>query len=418
MNSGGGYDVYSSMARLRLFLVLAYGLLAACGDDEVTDPMPQGIPAAAVIVGGADQLQFPNTPLLEYLFVRVVDSDGNSVAVSGLRAEWTVLEGGGAIVPKADTTTRQGLVWAEWTMGGAPGINRVQVTVADLSALEFTARSANPGPIVYVSGNSEDVFGVFPGDLITVNEDGSDAIRIAFPDGGINYPANPAWSPDGSKVSYSRLQPLPAGGNPNPIPLGVFILDVPGVRERRVPPTGGSSALGDSLVEAAWSPTGAFIVAHSLSDQRLYTMRASGTGIKPITPIGEPARSPSWSPDGTLIAYACGAHICLIQPDGTGLRTVTRGTEPAWSPDGSQILFSRDSLFNGGIWLVNADGTGVEQIIEGNATAPDWSPDGTRFVMTLRSGARSDIYIVDLDTRNAVILTDQGSHDRQASWRR
>ncbi len=413
----GGYDVYSSMTRLRLFLVLAYGLLAACGDDEVTDPMPQGIPAAAVIVGGADQLQFPSTPLLEDLFVGVVDSDGNSVNVSGLAAEWTVLEGGGAIVLTADTTNQQGVVTARWTMGGVPGINRVQVTVADLSALEITARSANPGPIVYVSGNSEDVFGVFPGDLITVNEDGSDAIRIAFPDGGINYPANPAWSPDGSKVSYSRQQPLPAGGNPNPIPLGVFILDVRGVREQRVPPSGGSSALGDSLVEAAWSPTGAFIVAHSLSDQRLYTMRATGTGLKPITPAGELARSPSWSPDGTLIAYACGPAICQIQPDGTGFRTITSGTEPAWSPDGSQILFSRDSLSDGGIWLINADGTGIEQIIEGNATAPAWSPDGTRFLMTLRSGPRSDIYIVDLDTRNSVLLTGPRSHDRQASWR-
>ncbi len=412
----GGYDVYSSMTRLRLFLVLAYGLLAACGDDEVTDPMPQGIPAAAVIVGGADQLQFPSTPLLEDLFVGVVDSDGNSVNVSGLAAEWTVLEGGGAIVPTADTTNQQGVVTARWTMGGVPGINRVQVTVADLSALEITARSANPGPIVYVSGNSEDVFGVFPGDLITVNEDGSDAIRIAFPEGGVKYPANPAWSPDGSKILYSRQQPLPAGGNPNPIPLGVFILDVTGVRERRVPPTGLPS-FGDSLIEAAWSPSGAFIVAHSLSDQRLYTMRATGTGIKPITPNGESARSPSWSPDGTLIAYACGVRICLIQPDGTGLRTITRGTEPAWSPDGRQIMFSRDSLSNGGIWLINADGTGLEQIIEGNATAPAWSPDGTRLLMTLRSGPRSHIYIVDLDTRNSVILTDPRFHDRQASWR-
>jgi Tol biopolymer transport system component len=60
-----------------------------------------------------------------------------------------------------------------------------------------------------------------------------------------------------------------------------------------------------------------------------------------------PARDyePSWSPDGTRIAFVSTRHkkhqhIFVIDSDGRNLMELTGGSEPAWSPDGTKIAFS------------------------------------------------------------------------------
>jgi TolB protein len=63
------------------------------------------------------------------------------------------------------------------------------------------------------------------------------------------------------------------------------------------------------------------------------------------------------------------AEIWVANPDGTGLRRVSRApgfvldTTPSWSPDGKRLVFTRCSLHDGcAVWAVNADGTGQHEL--------------------------------------------------------
>ena len=58
---------------------------------------------------------------------------------------------------------------------------------------------------------------------------------------------------------------------------------------------------------------------------------------------------------------------------------------PAWSPDGSRIAFARRKTTPGapddGVWVINADGTGLRQVVEGSCCAQQtmiygWTADG------------------------------------------
>ena len=53
---------------------------------------------------------------------------------------------------------------------------------------------------------------------------------------------------------------------------------------------------------------------------------------------------PSWSPDGTRIAFAAGSStaqdLYLVNADGSGETLVTtNGRNPTWRPDGTEIAF-------------------------------------------------------------------------------
>jgi TolB protein len=132
--------------------------------------------------------------------------------------------------------------------------------------------------------------------------------------------------------------------------------------------------------------------------ERIALVNADGSGLSYLVE----GRDPSWSPDGTQIAFRTGdaqraggnlTSIDVIGVDGSHRHALdippsvggetSWGAGPAvWSPDGSQIAFATVA----GIYVMRPDGSDLHRIsrYEGQRACydlePSWSPDGQRVV--------------------------------------
>ena len=158
----------------------------------------------------------------------------------------------------------------------------------------------------------------------------------------------------------------------------------------------------------AWSPDGTkvvFVRRPTTGVGRIYVMNADGTGLVDITPdlslfngTAHP-QDVAWSPDGSTIAFTnasycgyAGAHLMLINTDGSNPRRVTCGWNPppgkaaggygvSWRPDGSKLALQGPTGYSQDrIYTVNPDGTEFIQLAphDFGEALPDWSPDGAR----------------------------------------
>ncbi|MDH4207263.1 MAG: hypothetical protein OEV76_00135 [Anaerolineae bacterium] len=100
---------------------------------------------------------------------------------------------------------------------------------------------------------------------------------------------------------------------------------------------------------------------------------------EPTTPPRPRPATPTPTPglEGRFVfQVASGGDIYTVNADGSGLVRVTRGMDPSWSPDGSRIAFARWTS-PWGIYTTAADGSQERLLFSSHvARAPVWSPDG------------------------------------------
>jgi Tol biopolymer transport system component len=189
------------------------------------------------------------------------------------------------------------------------------------------------------------------------------------------------WSPDGSQIAYTQMD--------------------------------------HDFCNEASSFAGTCSIRAVNADGSERTKLSTGSAIDPV--------NPTWSPDGTAIAFSGrvgeqwfvytmtldGSEPTQLAPDLPALES----NLPAWSPDGSTIAFladeggSREEGLPYELWLVAPDGAERRLLTRGccregggglPAQAPEWSPDGTQILIHEGSFIRPKI--VDAVTGERVVI--------------
>ena len=205
------------------------------------------------------------------------------------------------------------------------------------------------------------------------------------------------WSPDGSRIAFIMAG---EGGGTN-----IWTLPAAGGEASQVTLATGINGAGrwspdGSRIAFAGSQIGTTVGRSAGGRQDIWVVPSTGWKTEPLVDWSEDVFAPSWSPDGSKLAFestrgleqGSTSHYIWVVDLASGESTyLIEGHSPEWSPDGEKIVFGDQ-----GLWTIPASGGVPTQLRETDDffSYARWSPDGERLLV--QSFPPGDIWTVDV----------------------
>jgi dipeptidyl aminopeptidase/acylaminoacyl peptidase len=250
----------------------------------------------------------------------------------------------------------------------------------------------------------------------TIRVDGGEATQVTnHPNGA----SSPSWSPDGAEIAFAASD------------------DVRDEDEVPAPMTNGGVADERVIRDLSYRFDA---IGYRERYSHIWKVSVATGEMTQLTSGDVQDRDPQWSPDGSKIAfvgnrrkdrkYLLGARSILTVPATGGLPTVISADDatfdaPSWSPDGSRIAFTghldaKNNSANDTLWTVPANGGdatnhtkdwdtslgdyGMSDMHASSDNRPRWRDDNTVLFLASRRG-ETQIHACDLGSGSVTALT-------------
>ena len=152
-----------------------------------------------------------------------------------------------------------------------------------------------------------------------MNPDGSGLTQL------IDHGYFPAWSPDGTQIAFSSSKDGPDSD--------IWVMNADGSNAHRVLTRPGED------IDVAWQPSSKIAfggVVDPRNSHEIFTFDPTTSTVSRLTTSARQDFEPSWSPSGSMIAFASfrkPAGIYVMNADGSSLQLVIAGgRQPSWGP--------------------------------------------------------------------------------------